>query len=330
MTNDGSGADESAAADPSADEPTDSASGPRRSDAGGPGGGRHSSARWFHRPVVLSAVALVLAASGVSTIAYAVTRPDANHPPSVVGADNVSGGVPVPVLPAASVAPSDHATTVPSVATTVPPPLPAATVVPLYPSPTATGSRRASPSHTRPVTPSPSRTAGPSTSPSQSPTSSPSSLPNPLGSADPVQVVVRKLGIDRKPIRLGLTKDNALEVPGDAEDLGWYTGGPTPGAMGASVIAGHVSYNRPGVFYRLATLQRGDTIEVRRKDGTTAVFTVSGTRVYPKDKFPTDDVYGFVDRAALRLITCGGTYDPQTRHFEDNVVVYADMTSVRS
>jgi len=317
-----------------------------------PGAARRSVVRWFHRPIALGAVALVLAVSGASTIAYAVTRPDANHPPSVAGAQDVSGGVPVPVLPAAPVAPATPAPTAPPAVATVPPPLPAAPVVPVFPSPTATPSasptpssrartRSASPSPTRPSPPtrtpspsrtpkaSPSRTARPSRTPTPTPTTSTKTLPTPLGSSDPVEVVVRRLGIDRKPIRLGLTKDNALQVPDTAEDLGWYTGGPTPGAMGASVIAGHVSYNKPGVFFRLATLQRGDTVEVRRKDGKTAVFTVSGTRVYPKDKFPTDDVYGFVDRAALRLITCGGDYNAKTRHFDDNVVVYADMTSVR-
>ncbi len=295
---------------------------------GGLGSAVAAAGRLVRRPLALTVFAVVLAVLGASTIAYAVTRPDPNRPPVAAGAQDSSAGVPVPVLPAA--APAQPVTPPPAQPSArVPPALPTAPVVPLLPTvapaaPRATGrpSDAPKPAATRPAarTPAPRRST-----PAKAPVRT---LPNPLGTSAPVRVVVRRLKIDRKPISLGVTKANALEVPDDAEDLGWYTGGPTPGAMGSAVIAGHVSYNEPGVFYRLATLERGDTVQVTRKDGTTAVFTVSGTRTYPKDEFPTADVYGFVDRAALRLITCGGDYDEKTRHFADNVVVYADMTSV--
>jgi len=307
--------------------------------------------RLIRRPVVLTVVAVMLAVLGASTIAYAVTRPDPNRPPVAAGIQDASAGVPAPVLPQAPGSAGAAATPIaPAGATSsagtsrrtgaVPPPLPAAEVVPLLsagsPKPAATTS--GSPAPARPtttpaprVTPTPARaTATPArTAATPARTTAQRTLPIPLSTSAPVRVVIQRLGVDRKPIALGLTKAGELEVPGTAEDLGWYTGGPTPGAMGAAVIAGHVSYNKPGVFYRLATLQRGDVVEVTRKDGSTAVFTVSGTRTYPKDKFPTADVYGFVDRAALRLITCGGDYNANTRHFEDNIVVYADMTSVK-
>lgn len=300
--------------------------------------------RLIRRPVVLTVVAVMLAVLGASTIAYAVTRPDPNRPPVAAGIQDASAGVPAPVLPQAPGSAGAAATPIASAGATssagtsrrtgaVPPPLPAAEVVPLLSagSPKPADSPSGSPAPARPtttpaprVTPTPARaTATPARATAQR------TLPIPLSTSAPVRVVIQRLGVDRKPIELGLTKAGELEVPGTAEDLGWYTGGPTPGAMGAAVIAGHVSYNKPGVFYRLATLQRGDVVEVTRKDGSTAVFTVSGTRTYPKDKFPTADVYGFVDRAALRLITCGGDYNANTRHFEDNIVVYADMTSVK-
>lgn len=314
--------------------------------------------RLIRRPVALTVVAVMLAVLGASTIAYAVTRPDPNRPPVAAGIQDASAGVPAPVLPQAPGSAGAAATPIASAGATssagtsrrtgaVPPPLPAAEVVPLLSagSPKPADSPSGSPAPARPtttpaprVTPTPARpTATPArtaatparTTPTPTRTTAQRTLPIPLSTSAPVRVVIQRLGVDRKPIALGLTKAGELEVPGTAEDLGWYTGGPTPGAMGAAVIAGHVSYNKPGVFYRLATLQRGDVVEVTRKDGSTAVFTVSGTRTYPKDKFPTADVYGFVDRAALRLITCGGDYNANTRHFEDNIVVYADMTSVK-
>jgi hypothetical protein len=36
-------------------------------------------------------------------------------------------------------------------------------------------------------------------------------------------------------------------------------------------------------------------------------------------------VYGDLDHAGLRLITCGGTFDRSTGHYRSNVVVYARL-----
>jgi hypothetical protein len=44
---------------------------------------------------------------------------------------------------------------------------------------------------------------------------------------------------------------------------------------------------------------------------------------YPKNQFPTDEVYAPTPNAQLRLITCGGTFDSTRRSYVDNVVVFA-------
>jgi sortase (surface protein transpeptidase) len=94
------------------------------------------------------------------------------------------------------------------------------------------------------------------------------------------------------------------------------------------VIAGHIdSYAGPGVFFRLSELAPGDRVYVRRTDGTLAVFRVTAVRLYAKDKFPTQAVYGPTPDAELRLITCGGTFDYQTRSYLSNTVVYAVQVS---
>ena len=38
-------------------------------------------------------------------------------------------------------------------------------------------------------------------------------------------------------------------------------------------------------------------------------------------------MYGNTDRAALRLITCGGIFDASKRSYESNIVVYASLVS---
>jgi LPXTG-site transpeptidase (sortase) family protein len=96
------------------------------------------------------------------------------------------------------------------------------------------------------------------------------------------------------------------------------------------VIAGHVTWNgAPAVFSHLAKLRRGDQVAVTRKDGKTAVFTVDRVARFSKSQFPSRAVYGTIDHAGLRLITCGGTYDAVRHRYLDNVVVFARLTEVR-
>ncbi|MFC5266280.1 sortase domain-bontaining protein [Kribbella qitaiheensis] len=65
----------------------------------------------------------------------------------------------------------------------------------------------------------------------------------------------------------------------------------------------------------------GDRIVVTRQDRSTAVFRV---KQYPKSTFPSAAVYGDIDSAGLRLITCGGL-DYVSRKFEANLVVVATL-----
>jgi hypothetical protein len=52
---------------------------------------------------------------------------------------------------------------------------------------------------------------------------------------------------------------------------------------------------------------------------------VTGLERFPKDAFATSKVYSNIDHAGLRLITCGGSFDPHTHSYEDNVVVFAEL-----
>lgn len=117
-------------------------------------------------------------------------------------------------------------------------------------------------------------------------------------------------------------------MPTDFADAGWYVGAPTPGQLGPAVILGHIdSYRGPAVFFRLAALRPGDQITVNRADRTDAVFSVDAIRQYPKNHFPTKDVYGDIGYAGLRLISCGGQFDKAARSYDDNIVVFAHLTA---
>lgn len=145
----------------------------------------------------------------------------------------------------------------------------------------------------------------------------------------PLQVTIPAIGVRARLVRLGLNPDGSIQVPA-AERAGWYGGGPAPGERGPAVIVGHVDSSRgPAVFYDLGRLRPADRIEVDRADGKVAVFTVESIERVPKDRFPTGRVYGPLDHAGLRLITCGGPFDRARRGYRDNVIVYAYQTAVR-
>lgn len=144
----------------------------------------------------------------------------------------------------------------------------------------------------------------------------------------PLAVSIPSIGVRSSLIPLALIRGSGeLAAPEDFGQAGWYEDGPTPGNPGPSVIAGHVdSRDGPAIFFRLRELRPGDAVQVSRSDGTTARFAVTGVERYPKAAFPTQRVHGPTPDRALRLITCGGSFDQAKRSYRDNVVVYAVRT----
>lgn len=149
----------------------------------------------------------------------------------------------------------------------------------------------------------------------------------------PKAVDIPAIGVHAKLMRLGVGSNGAMRVPPlrtRAGDAAWYKYSPAPGQIGASVIEGHVdSYRGPAVFFRLGALRPGDTVNVTLADGVTAVFRVTGVRQYHKSKFPAKFIYRAAGYAALRLITCGGSFDDATRSYRSSTVVFASLTSAR-
>jgi LPXTG-site transpeptidase (sortase) family protein len=142
----------------------------------------------------------------------------------------------------------------------------------------------------------------------------------------PIALSIPAIGLDTSLSTLGLNPDGTVQVPTDIQEAGWYHLGPSPGQVGSAVILGHVdSYLGPAVFFQLPTLLAGDQVEVSLADGVNAYFVVDTVVMYPKDQFPTSLVYESHGYQALQLITCGGTFDPETGHYLSNVVVYTTL-----
>ncbi|MFI8075389.1 class F sortase [Streptomyces sp. NPDC086033] len=152
-----------------------------------------------------------------------------------------------------------------------------------------------------------------------------------LPPSPPDRVRIPAIGVDAPLMGLALTRSGSLDVPpaGRKNLAGWYEAGTTPGETGTAVLAGHVdNAEGPAVFYDLGALRKGSAIEVDRRDGSVAVFTVDAVEVYDARNFPDEKVYGAANRPELRVITCGGGYSRSTG-YRGNVVVFAHLTGNR-
>src|SRR6185312_10151766 len=157
---------------------------------------------------------------------------------------------------------------------------------------------------------------GPSpTAPAPSASSTPPSSPPPpegphLPASVPVAVTIPAIHVHSALQELGLNPDGTVQTPQPGphyDEAGWFTGSATPGQLGVSVILGHIdsAANGPSVFFHLGAVKPGDQVVVDRADGSRATFTVDGVKEFPKNDFPTVQVYrGDPHQAGLRLITC--------------------------
>jgi sortase (surface protein transpeptidase) len=146
------------------------------------------------------------------------------------------------------------------------------------------------------------------------------------GVSRPARVTIPSIGVDSSLEPLSLQADGTLQSPTEWAEAGWYAGGVRPGNPGPAVIAGHVdSRNGPAVFFRLRVLQAGADVYVTTQSGKRLHFVVDTTQRYPKDRFPTEAVYGPTPLPVLRLITCTGAFDAANHNYLDNLVVTAHL-----
>ncbi|MFW2512847.1 class F sortase [Demequina sp. SO4-13] len=142
----------------------------------------------------------------------------------------------------------------------------------------------------------------------------------------PERLVVDSLGIDMAVTDVGLEEDGAMEIPTSAATAGWYRYGPTPGGdRGNAVLAAHVDDAVIGLgpFSRLLDVDEGARIVVANAVGDETAYEVRQVEKTDKREVDMGLVFDRAGPAQLVLVTCGGRFDWDTGHYEDNVVVYA-------
>jgi len=145
----------------------------------------------------------------------------------------------------------------------------------------------------------------------------------------PVSVRIEKLDVDAEIVPVGVDDQRAMVVPG-AELVGWYELGPRPGEVGSAVLAAHVNYNRePGAFFELHQLKPEDLVTVTTAGGEELSYRIRFGARLDKDELPVEDIFTNEGPAVLTLITCGGYFDQAAGHYEDNVVMVADLVDER-
>ncbi|XGX79444.1 hypothetical protein LQK93_02255 [Terrabacter sp. BE26] len=151
-----------------------------------------------------------------------------------------------------------------------------------------------------------------------------------LAASQPTSIEIPSIGVrSTRFVTLGTQRNGTISVPGTAQEVGLYDGGPTPGQLGPAVLAAHVDTPSgvPGIFYRLGRVKAGDLVRITREDGSHLTFTVDRIAAFRKTEFPTALVYrGDFTRAEIRLVTCGGPTDSRNE-YRDNVVVFGHLTS---
>jgi hypothetical protein len=141
----------------------------------------------------------------------------------------------------------------------------------------------------------------------------------------PTALRLPALGVDAQVGPVAELPDGSLAVPSNPHVLGWWYHSAAPGdPAGTVVVIGHVDTARDGAgaLFRLSTARPGQHIVLDTPHGQHH-YVVAATRGYPKAHLPTRDIFATGGRPRLVLITCGGAFDPHTRQYADNIVVYA-------
>jgi LPXTG-site transpeptidase (sortase) family protein len=143
-----------------------------------------------------------------------------------------------------------------------------------------------------------------------------------------MSMVIPKIGVNAPVTVRVMGSDGVMGPPNGRFDVVWYDFsalpgmGGYPGSSSNAVFSGHVDYHPhyEAVFWDLHLLAPGDIIEVHLPDGTVARYSVQ----WSQEIDPESDFSSYcrdTGEATITIVTCQGTFDPTTRHYDHRLVV---------
>jgi hypothetical protein len=141
----------------------------------------------------------------------------------------------------------------------------------------------------------------------------------------PSRVRLDRIGINAQVRAIGIDLEaGALGIPADIKRVGWWRDGAQPGdRRGTVLLAGHVDSRKrgAGALYALKSARPGDVVTLQA-GARTYRYRVTRVASMRKSALPKS-IYTRSGPRRLVIVTCGGPFDPRTRHYRDNVVVTA-------
>ncbi len=142
----------------------------------------------------------------------------------------------------------------------------------------------------------------------------------------PVTLEIPSLGVKAAVESVGLDSQKRMDVPKNADNVGWYNLGSRPGENGNAVIDGHLdSTTGPAVFSRLKEIPVGNRVVITDDQNHTYEYIVTDKKTYPFDAVPLKEIFGSSNRPFLNLITCEGVFNSTQKNYSQRVVVYTKL-----
>jgi len=175
----------------------------------------------------------------------------------------------------------------------------------------------------------------PSSTTSGATTPSPKTVPDQPGI--PVRVIVADHHVQAPISANALNTDGSLYVPPDPHAVSWSSQDVAPGTShGTVILVGHINYGgATGAFSDLADYRVGQIITLVLGDGRRMNYAVAAppievnkNQLGPRREELFDQTHSYSAAGGpksgrLLLLSCGGTFDNRTGHYESNIFVFA-------
>jgi len=179
----------------------------------------------------------------------------------------------------------------------------------------------------------PAATATPAPTQPNQPTPTPTPPGDPrLAALDIHRLLIPDIGVDAPIIVLGLLPDGTMASPDGPDEVAWYTFSAKPGEIGNVVMAGHLDYINVGaaVFWSLSELRPGDEVQLVLEDSTIVKYLIESVVEYDEATAPVQDIVGPTANESITLITCSGSFDPASLHYNRRLVVRGSRVQAAS